>query len=234
MDRVKAIFVTHSHYDHAFDVGYVTQKTNSVLFGSASTLNIGRGEGIPEKQLSLFIPGRLLNFGKFGVIVLESKHSPIDSTTNDLGKEIQAPLSQPANALEYFEGGSYDFIIRYNNKTIYIKPSANYIKRMLDTFEAEVLFLGIAQTCSADQVFRDNFYEHTVGKLRPKLIVPLHWDNFFLRLSEELKPLSGSFYESAEDFDWIIEKTKADNIQFKILQWGKSIVLFSQTQLSLK
>jgi len=234
MDRVKAIFVAHSHYDHAFDVAYVTQKTNAELFGSLSTLNIGRGGGLKEDRMSLFIPGKLHNFGKFGVIVLESKHSPKDPKTNDEGKEILFPLSQPATSLEYFEGGSYDFIIRYNNKTIYLKPSANYIKGMLNTFEADVLFLGIAQTGSADREFKTEFYEHTVSRLRPELIVPLHWDNFFLFLSEELHPLSGSFYERAEDFDWIIEKTKSDKIDFKILQWGRSIMLFTEEELSIK
>jgi len=66
------------------------------------------------------------------------------------------------------------------------------------------------------------------------LIVPLHWDNFFLFLSEELHPLSGSFYERADDFDWIIERTKSDKIDFKILQWGRSIMLFTEEELSIK
>jgi L-ascorbate metabolism protein UlaG (beta-lactamase superfamily) len=230
MNRVKAVFVAHSHYDHALDAAHVARKTNAQLYGSNSTLNIGRGSGLKEDQMLLFVPGKILKFGKFGVIVLESAHSPMEKSIDDLGKEILSPLSQPAYAKEYVEGGSYDFVIRYNNKTIYVKPSANYIKGMLNTFEADVLFLGIAKTGLADQIFNSEFYEHTVERLRPGLIVPLHWDNFFLPESDELKPLSGSFKHKAEDFDWIIERTKDDKIQFKILQWGKSIILFSETE----
>ncbi|HEY7751696.1 MAG TPA: hypothetical protein VH917_05340, partial [Ignavibacteriaceae bacterium] len=103
----------------------------------------------------------------------------------------------------------------------------NYVKRMLDSFEAEVVFIGIYGTGTAEQEFREEFYKHTIGKLRPRLIIPLHWDNFFLPVSDELKPLTGSFYNKADDFDWIIERSKADKIDFKILNWGKSIILFS-------
>jgi glyoxylase-like metal-dependent hydrolase (beta-lactamase superfamily II) len=40
INRVRGIFVTHSHYDHAFDVAYTTKKTQATLYGSRSTLNI--------------------------------------------------------------------------------------------------------------------------------------------------------------------------------------------------
>ena len=61
MDRVKGIFVTHSHYDHSFDAAYTTRKTGAILYGSKSTLNIGRGGDVTEAQLSLFQPTRMYN-----------------------------------------------------------------------------------------------------------------------------------------------------------------------------
>ena len=228
MNRIRAIFVSHSHFDHALDVAYVAQKTNADLYGSLSTLNIGRGGGLKENELYLFAPGKLLRFGKFGIIVLESIHSPMDYESNDVGQEIQSPLSQPAYAKAFVEGGSYDFIIRYNNKTIYIKPSTNFIKGMLDPFNADILFLGVSKTGSSDEEFRYRFYQQIVLKLRPDLVIPLHWDNSFQPPTEELIPLTGNYNKNIDDFDWLIKRTKADNIQFKIIQWGKSMTLFSQ------
>lgn len=43
VNRLKAMFVAHSHYDHAFDIAYIIQQTGARLHGSESTLNIGRG-----------------------------------------------------------------------------------------------------------------------------------------------------------------------------------------------
>ena len=53
--NLKALFVAHSHYDHAFDVAHVAKKTGAKLHGSVSTLNIGRGgrrEGGPDSNCS--------------------------------------------------------------------------------------------------------------------------------------------------------------------------------------
>ena len=50
IDRLKALFVTHSHYDHVFDAAYIAKKTKAKLYGSASTLNVGRGGDVPERS----------------------------------------------------------------------------------------------------------------------------------------------------------------------------------------
>ena len=50
--RLKAIFAAHSHYDHASDIAYVAKKTGAHVYGSSSTLNIGRGGGLGEPQLT--------------------------------------------------------------------------------------------------------------------------------------------------------------------------------------
>src|SRR5262249_18589431 len=57
VERLKALFVAHSHYDHAFDAAYVAKKTEAKLYGSASTLNVGRGGGLGDEQMMLYDPG---------------------------------------------------------------------------------------------------------------------------------------------------------------------------------
>ena len=105
-DRLRAIFVAHSHYDHAMDAPYVARKTGATLHGSASTLNVGRGGGLPESQLALYAPGKPLTIGRFVVTVLTSKHTPaVKGVNDDLGQTIDAPLQPPARAGAYKEGG---------------------------------------------------------------------------------------------------------------------------------
>jgi L-ascorbate metabolism protein UlaG (beta-lactamase superfamily) len=225
MDRVKGIFATHSHFDHAFDVAYTAKKTNATLYGSTSTLNIGRGGDVKEDQLKLFQPYEKVNLGKFTIQVIPSKHSPNNALKDD-GVVIEKPLRQPAKIKAYTEGGSYDFLIRHNDHKMYVKPSPNYVEGVLDTLKADVVFIGIATIGKQTADWQKAFYEQTIGKLKPKLLIPLHWDDFFKPISENLDMLPRFANDSPKDFDFMINKTKADNIDFKILQGTKSIVLF--------
>ncbi len=52
-DRVRAIFISHSHHDHALDVTYIANRTEATIYGSPSTLNIARGGNVPEDRLAL-------------------------------------------------------------------------------------------------------------------------------------------------------------------------------------
>src|SRR6185436_8780616 len=101
----------HSHYDHALDAAYIAKRTGAILYGSASTLNIGRGGGLKEEKLSLFQPHQLLQFGDFTVQVIPSKHSPGNELKDD-GVVIDKPLTQPAKVKANSEGGPMIFILR--------------------------------------------------------------------------------------------------------------------------
>ena len=227
MDRVKGVFVTHSHYDHAFDVAYTTKKTGATLYGSVSTLNIGRGGGVKEQQLSLFQAYQNIQLGAFTVQVIPSKHSPNNALKDD-GVVIEKPLSQPAKMKAYAEGGSFDFYIKHNGRSIYVKPSPNYIEGVLDSLKADVLFIGIATVAAQPMPWQEKYYEQTIGKLKPALVIPLHWDDFLQPVSGNLVMLPRLVDASEKDFDFFINKTRADKIDFKILQGTKSILLFKE------
>jgi len=226
MDRVKGIFVTHSHYDHAFDVAYTTRKMHATLYGSQSTLNIARG-GVKEEQLSLFQPYQNIPLGKFIVQVISSIHSP-NSALNDEGIGIEKPLRQPATIKAYLQGGSYDFLIKHNEKNIYVKPSPNFIEGALDSLKADAVFIGIATVTKYPSEWQNSYYQQTIGALKPATVVPLHWDDFFHPVSEHLVMFPRFASDTPKDFDLFIGKTKADGIDFKILQGTKSIVLFKE------
>jgi L-ascorbate metabolism protein UlaG (beta-lactamase superfamily) len=227
MDRVRGIFVTHSHYDHAFDAAYTTKRTGATLYGSVSTLNIGRGGGLKEDQLSLYEPYREIQLGKFTMQVIPSKHSPGNAQKDD-GIIIDKPLAQPAKIKAYAEGGTFDFFIRHNRKSIYIKPSPNYVVGALDSLRADVLFIGIATVTYHPESWQEMYYGQTVGKLKPGLVIPLHWDDFFEPISDNLVMLPRLAGSSEKDFDFFINKTKADKIDFRILQGTRSIILFKE------
>lgn len=230
VNNLKAVFCAHSHYDHAMDAPYVAIQTGAIMHGSASTLNIGKGAGLGENQMQLYKPGTPMQFGKFTVTILNSKHTPpfnvLGKSNDDLGKQISAPLKQPAKAEAYAEGGAFDILIKYGRHSILIKPSTNWLPHALDSIQADVVFLGVACIGKQDSTFRANYYNETVGKVKPQIVVPVHWDNFFKPLSPKLKALPKIVDNVKLGFNYIIERTKADKIQFRIMQGKDSILLF--------
>ncbi len=225
MNRVQGIFVTHSHYEHAMDVAYVANKTGAKVYGSASTRNIALGGNVPEKQLSLFHLNCEVPVGKFTVQAIPTIHSS-NRPLHDEGEGIEAPIQQPVKASKYLEGGSYDFYIKHEGRTIYVKASPNFIAGALDCFSAEVVFIGVGTINKKSKAWRENYYKQTVGKLDPELVIPIHWDNFFRPVSQNLSLLPWFAKGSAKDLDFFIGKTAADSIKFGILQGEKSTVLF--------
>jgi L-ascorbate metabolism protein UlaG (beta-lactamase superfamily) len=224
VERLKAIFVAHSHYDHALDAPYVVQKTKATLHGSASTLNIGRGGDLREEQMVLFEVGKEYTVGKFAVTVLKSKHSPpIPGINDDLGQTIDKPLKQPASFREYKEGGAYDFLIKRGGKAVLVNIGANYIEGALDKVRADVYFLSVGGLGMQTRAFQNAFYDQTVKKVRPQLVIPIHWDHFLLPLDDRLTLMGDPAFE------FLIGRLKADGIRFGIMQGFQSVELFGKT-----
>ncbi|PJZ84687.1 MBL fold metallo-hydrolase [Leptospira harrisiae] len=230
--RLKAIFVCHSHYDHVMDAPFVAKQTKAILYGSSSTLNVGTGAGLTIDQMQKFEPGKPISIGKFKITVLESKHTPAfhilgkTNATDPNHPNIDSPLVQPVKVMDFIEGGTFDFFIQHGKNKILIKSSTNFVEGALDKLNADVLFLGIAQISLQPISFQDEYYKQTVQTLKPKLLIPIHWDNFFKPLSEPLEPN----LQLGDDFDAnmksILKRSEGQKIEIKLLQGFESIDLF--------
>ncbi|XDD53957.1 MBL fold metallo-hydrolase [Leptospira sp. WS4.C2] len=232
IERLKAIFVCHSHYDHVMDAPLVTKQTQAKLFGSSSTLNVGLGAGLTKNQMEKFQPGKPIQIGKFTITVLESKHTPPfrifgkTNATDPNHPNIESPLIPPVKATDYIEGGTFDFFIQHGKNKILIKSSTNFVEGALDKAKVDVLFLGIAQLSLQPIPFQEKFYEQTVQTTKPKLLIPIHWDNFFKPLSVPLEPnlQLGDDFES--NMKYILKRTQDDKVEVQLLQGFETIDLF--------
>ena len=191
VDRLRAIFISHSHHDHVMDAPYIANRCGATIYGSVSALNVARGGDVPEAQLVGFSGGETFAVGDYSVTVIPSLHSKPTILNNDLGQTIDAPLRQPARLRDYKEGGSFDFLVVHGEKRFLIRPSFNYIEGQLDGIRADVLFLGTAGLAKADAATEARFFAETVDKVRPGLVIPLHWDNFFSRLDAPARGMPG-------------------------------------------
>ncbi len=188
VDRLRAIFISHTHHDHVMDAPYIARQCGAKIYGSASAMNVARGGDVSEDRLVQFEADGVYEVGGYRIKVIPSLHSKPTVLNNDLGQTIDKPLRQPARLRDYKEGGSYDFYVEAEGKRFMIRPSFNYIEGQMDGYRADVLFLGVAGLQKADEMTEKKFFSETVDKLQPELVIPLHWDNFFSPLT---KPVVG-------------------------------------------
>lgn len=184
------------------------------------------GGDVKEENIKAFKNGDSFEIGKYKISILTSKHSKPTILNNDLGVPIEKPLRQPAGLREYKEGGSYDFYIEYEDKKILIRPSFNYIEHQLDDIKADVLFLGVAGLAKADKQTEEIFFKETVEKTNAKLVIPVHWDNFFSSLDKPIKGMPIIVENTKVVFYKLAKYCEAHDVNFLIQQPRTSVDLF--------
>ena len=225
MERLRAVFVSHSHHDHVMDVPYIANTTGAEVYGSASTRNVALGGGVPEEKIHLFEPFRPVAVGTFRITVIPSVHSEAKWYNDDLGQTIDEPLVQPARKRAYKEGGSVDFLIRHGERQYLIRPSFNFLEGQLDSVRADVLFLGIGGMGNAPEETLRRFYSETIDKVLPEKVIPVHWDNFFAPLRAPL-PYQMRFVDDiAGDMEYLKARLDADGVAFDVVDAFETVTL---------
>jgi L-ascorbate metabolism protein UlaG (beta-lactamase superfamily) len=181
VDELAAVFPVHSHFDHAMDAPEVAKRTGAVLLGSESTANIGRGWGLPEKQIRAVTDREPIQLGKFTVTPIESKHFQFpdpEMAARALGDpEIDEPLTPPVSAFDYKLGKAYALHVAHPKGTWLIQGSAGFIEGGLEGYDADVVFLGVGALGSQTDAYREGYWKETVERTNPSRVIPIHWDS---------------------------------------------------------
>lgn len=208
ISRLDALLVAHSHYDHAMDAPEIVRRLGGVMYGSPSTLNVGRGWDLDEGAMAVVGNGDVLTVGAFTVRIFEGAHSP----GNRYPGTIDEPLVPPARASAYRDGACYSFHISHPTGTLLIHPSANFIPHQFDALDVDALYLGVGAVGAQPTQFHDDYWRHVVDATRPSLILPVHWDNFFRSLDQTLRPLPGFMDKFDRSKAWLARKSAESGI----------------------
>lgn len=217
IDRLKGIFISHTHHDHVMDMPYFANKCDADIYGSASCVNVALGGKVNKHKCHSYDDKMKYRIGDFKIEIIPSIHSIAHWYNNDLGQTIDEPLKQPAKKKEYKEGGSFDFLVTYQDTKYLIRPSYNFKKHQLDDIRCDVLFLGVGGLSKDSKKRVETFFKETVEKVKPHTIIPVHWDNFFVPLTSDVKPSSGMIDNGEKSLSTLEEYCKKHDINY-ILQ----------------
>jgi L-ascorbate metabolism protein UlaG (beta-lactamase superfamily) len=198
-EKITAVIVSHSHFDHVADAPYFALEPDVPLIGTESTINVGRGAGMKERKLIAVKADQTIQIGDFNVKFLESGHGPALFGRVPYQGIIDKPLIPPAKAGDYRLGGVFSLLITHPYGTIIHHGSAGFKPGMYDDIRADVLLLGIAGRGDTQE-----YLENVVLKIMAPLVIPIHTDNFFKPIEDGMAFLPmlkfGEFYSKAEKY----------------------------------
>ena len=171
--QAEYVLVSHSHYDHLMDVPVIALHTSAQIYGSVNTCQILRIHRIPENQIHLIVDGDKFSAGDFYVSVLPAKHPYAPGYTSG---HLKPNLAPPLQLRDYRMDSCYSFLIKAGGLQILVWSSISTNSAQ----PADILFLRAA----ADQ----DWYAELLTKVKPKLVIPTHWDNIFQPLSKSTQP----------------------------------------------
>jgi L-ascorbate metabolism protein UlaG (beta-lactamase superfamily) len=209
VDSIAAIFTGHSHYDHAMDAPTFARRTGAILIGSPSTANIGRGGGLPERQLRVVRDGEALRFGKFTLTFIESRHARGERYRGT----VDRPLAPPARAGAWRTGTTWSVLIEHHGRTLLVHGSANYKPGALRGRHADVVYLGIGGLGKQPGGFVDAYWNEVVRTTGAKRVILVHWDDFFRTLDKPLRPMPYAMDSFTDSMRRILRRAAADSVE---------------------
>jgi L-ascorbate metabolism protein UlaG (beta-lactamase superfamily) len=179
-----AVLVTHAHYDHVLDAPLFARLTGARLVGSPSVVCCGLGQGLGADRLVAATAGQPLQFGAFTVTFLRSEHSRVLLGRVPFPGTIDAPLAVPARAAAFRHGGVLAIHVRHPTVSLVHLGSSTIGQRTFDAVCAD-----IALVCLAGRANDGSLLPRVVKATGARVVIPIHFDDFFLPLDQPLRPL---------------------------------------------
>jgi len=186
-ERVDAIVIGHSHFDHLLDAPEIARRTGALLIGSQTTASFARAQGVPEIQLCpVGAEGGAIEVGDVTVRMVPSRHGRLLRNWVPFPGEVPVPPRLPRRLHGYRLGGAYGVHLTTPHGSLYHNGSADLVDAELAGLSADVLLVGLAGRRGTGSYLR-----RLTGLLEPALVVPTHHDFFFHPLDDGVRLLPG-------------------------------------------
>jgi L-ascorbate metabolism protein UlaG (beta-lactamase superfamily) len=183
--RASLFLVGHGHYDHVGDVAWLAAHSGGRVAGSATAANIAQGYGLAAERTLVVEPGAVIEEGgTFEVRVVESRHAKVLFGRVPLEGEVLEPPPGPIHALSMKLGDARAYLVteRATSVHVVILSSAAFHLPALEELgrDAAPVDLLLAGTGGREAGYASDL----VRTLRPRLVVPHHFDDFHVPLDD--------------------------------------------------
>ena len=176
LPRCDFILITHAHWDHLMDVPEVVRNTGAVALGSPNSCRLLSILGVPEDQFHPIQAGEEFRLGEFLIRVLPAHHGTGSQTPTFPGL-LPRDLPWPLQPRDYRQDVNFSFLIEAGSHRLLDWNSEDPEPAV----PADLLFVGPQKN--------PRYYDALLRRVRPKVVVPIHWDDFLRPLSRPLRPL---------------------------------------------
>ena len=229
LDRLAAIIPAHTHFDHAFDIGAIANRSRASIIGSPSAVLLGRGAGVPDDQLVAVGSNAEFRFGEFTVTLLAGRHAAFGwNGSVPLDGAITGPLEQPIAPTEYRADVAFTLVLAHPQGTAIVVASAGIAPPALASIEADVVFLGVGMLESLGRDYAERYWIDTITATGATRVFPVHFDDYTrpFGTTRLLPALLDDFVTTA---GWLTEFQKAwdRNTSLELPVFGEPITLYA-------
>jgi L-ascorbate metabolism protein UlaG (beta-lactamase superfamily) len=179
------VLIGHAHYDHILDAPELCRQTGARLIGSSSTIMAGRAAGLPSEQMRETAGREDIACGSWTVRGLPSLHGKLLGRVPFPG-DITQPPSWPPYARDLRHGLVLNWIVDTGSLRVVHIDSADFINEELAGQRADVVCL-----CAIGRKARPDYVKDVVALLKPRWIIPCHWDTMLTPLHAEPELIPG-------------------------------------------
>lgn len=170
IERIDALLVSHSHYDHALDSENTALITGAVLMGSERTIDLS-----PKSKSKKINVDEILLIGDFKISFYETPHV----NKGNFLKNAEKLLLWSTGGSRFQEKAEvYSFFLQHPKGNTLIIPSSGFPSGIKLPVKADTVFLSIGLLSNQSLAYIEDYWQYAVVETCAKRVIPIHWDNF--------------------------------------------------------
>lgn len=180
--KLSAIIVGHTHFDHALDIPVFAKHFDGPLVGNSSLETLMGMHGMPGRVTVCKGRERVQLPGGAAATMIPSVHGLVAFGRMPYPGEINPSGRLPLKSSEYRHGTVFMTKLQLDGKVFMHAGSANFIESELHGHSCDVLFM-----CVPGWKKVPGYTTRFLQMVKPKIIVPFHYDDFSAALSPNMK-----------------------------------------------
>ncbi|MEZ4322378.1 MAG: MBL fold metallo-hydrolase [Myxococcota bacterium] len=174
------VLIGHAHHDHVLDAPELCRQTGARFIGSVDACNVARAAGLPAGQIVETAGREDIPTASGFVRGLPSAHGRVYFNRVGLPGTIDTPPPWPPRVSDLRHGLVLNWLVEMAGVRVVHIDTAELFEHELHGVECDVLCL-----CAIGRAYRPGYTEDAIRLLKPRVVIPCHWDLFTTPIEDE-------------------------------------------------